>query len=989
MKTLICRTALVYYDGIQVLEGIDEGGASYVGVLVESTEGRKRYVVVGVSIGSILRFRNGALDLRSLLLENPRAEWFFGDLPEETDLPMQLVVQQGVLAGFDRLPDPGFYLPQEGEVLAAEAARPDPATEFLKMCLKTGASPEEAFANTIKVFGPADARTARSNAKAEIHRIYVLRDPPILADNELVEWYPGPSKDDRFWPSLVNYLRVQRRWEQPAIDELDRASTQVVSRIAPPGMPVIRTRGLVVGYVQSGKTANFTAVIAKAADVHYRLFVVLSGLTNSLRSQTQQRLEKELTSQVPAGGWMTLTTVDSDFSGNIPFKADVVLNQGNGPRILAVLKKNGNRLRRFIKWLEGTHPDIRRNCAILVIDDEADQASINTSKNDAERSKINALLVHLLREMPKVAYVGYTATPFANVLNEPPGGESLYPSNFIITLPRPKTYFGPEKIFGRERLNSEEEDTDIDGLDMVRLIPDAEASTLHEVSTGGVLDVPRSLDEALRYFLMATAARFAREGQIDFSTMMIHTTQRVVGHNLMRDAIASRWALLAGRLKQGDSEFKDQLRLQWESETERVSPADAGSQSEPVAFDKIVPHLARVMQSAEFIVDNYISPARLDFSRVGRILVVTGGNTLARGLTVEGLVTSYFIRTSTAYDTLMQMGRWFGYRPSYEDLPRIWMTDELRDYFFDLATIEEEFRSEVRRYTLGLTPKQFGPRIRTHPALMITSRLKMQAAINAFVSYGGMRCQTILFQHRNNNWLRGNLDAAQNLITAAARSAGTVKGPENGHIRLLDVPATDVLGFFEGYAFHPQSRELNRDLLLKYVRAQNAVGFLLKWNVVVVGQSDETRRGAWKTSLGAVGFINRSRMKEGNPDRATTANIKSLMSRVDIVADLDAAPEFATFSHEELQKLRNAKLPNHGLLLLYPISKDSVPARRKDGEENQQRENLDAVENVLGIAVVLPEPAVETPQAYVTVDMSRVSREEPEYPPAEEAEDAA
>ncbi len=988
MKTLSYRTALVYYDGIQVLEGVDEAGGSYIGVLVDAVGENDRYLVVGVSIGSLLRFRTGTLDLRSLLLLSANAEWYFGLMPEVAETPMALVPQSGPLASFDRLPEPGFFLSQSSEPEVIEPARPHPATEYFKKCLKTGAHPDEAFSDTLNVFGPDDAKVARNAAKAEIHRIYILRDPPILADNELVEWYPGPGPNDKYWPSLVKYLQNQRGWGQPAIDELDRASTQVVSRIAPPGMPAIRTRGLVVGYVQSGKTANFTAVIAKAADVQYRLFVVLSGLTNALRNQTQQRLEKELTSQVP-GGWMTLTTADSDFSGKIPMKADAVLNQGNGPRVLAVLKKNGNRLKRFIKWLEGTHPDIRRNCAIMVIDDEADQASINTSKNDAERSKINALLVRLLREMPKVAYVGYTATPFANVLNEPPGTDSLYPSNFIITLPRPKAYFGPEKIFGRERINTEEEEADIDGLDMVRPIDDEEADALRAGTSDGDVEVPASLDLALRYFMMATAARLAREGSIDFSTMMVHTTQRVAGHNLISEAVAQHGARLAERFATNDGVFIGELREQWLHESKRVTPVEAESRSRPATFDMLLPHLASVLNSTEVIVDNYLSPARLDFSRPGRVIVVVGGNTLARGLTVEGLVTSYFIRSSTAYDTLMQMGRWFGYRPGYEDLPRIWMTEELRDYFFDLATIEEEFRAEVRRYTLGLTPRQFGPRIRTHPALMITSRLKMQAAIKAYVSYGGMRCQTILFHHRDRAWLGRNLIAARDLLSAAKSSAQHVMGPKDGHLKLLDVPVSDVLRFFEAYAFHPQSRELQSELLLKYIRAQNQEDALKQWNVVVIGQSDETKRGAWETGMGSVGLINRSRMVDGHPDKSTTANIKSLMSRVDIVADLADAEKFTKLSHEELQKLRNERLPRHGLLLLYPIARDSVPVAKKDGTPNEQREGLQALEHVMGIAVVLPEPAVETPQAYETVDMSGVEREEPEYPPAEEAEDAA
>jgi len=986
-KSLTFRRPLFYYDGIQVLEGVDDNGSSYIGVLVEASGNHDVYVVVRISTGSLLRFRHGQMDLRSLLLQEPDGEWYIGNLPDDSEEPMALVSQTGKLADFPRLPEPGFILPQPKEAIARPTLRRDPATEYFKKCLKGGQTPDEAFGDTLSLFGPSDAKTARMNAKAEIHRIYILRDPPILADNDLVKWYTGPTAEDKFWPSLAKFLRTERQWDDNAVEELNQASTQIVSRLSPPGMPQIRTRGLVVGYVQSGKTANFTAVVAKAADVNYRLFVVLSGLTNSLRNQTQQRLDRELVSLAP-GGWLTLTTAESDFSGSIPFKADAVLSQGNGPRVLAVLKKNGNRLRRFVQWLEGAHPDIKRNCPILIIDDEADQASINTSKNELERSRINKLIVRLLNNMPKAAYIGYTATPFANVLNEPPGPNSLYPSHFIVTLPRPKTYFGPERIFGRERLDANEEDADIDGLDMVRSIPDEEALTLHGAPGGAAFEVTPSLDSALRYFLMATAARLHREQKIDFSTMMIHTTQRVVGHDVVRQVVAAHGAALSGRIFAGDAAFTAELRSQWESELTRVTSADAGANHSAVTFDDLMSRLPDVMKRTEFIVDNYISPARLDFSQTGRILVVTGGNTLARGLTVEGLVTSYFIRTSTAYDTLMQMGRWFGYRPNYEDLPRIWMTDELRDYFFDLATIEEEFRSEVRRYTLGLTPRQFGPRIRTHPALMITSRLKMQAAIDAYVSYGGMRCQTILFHYRDKKWLQENLDAGRDLIAAAARNTANASAPQEGRLRFIDVPVSDVVAFFERYEFHPDSREMTRELVLKYIRAQNGKKSLLKWNVVVVGQRDETKLGAWDTGLGSIGLINRSRMREASGNNSNTANIKTLMSKADIVADFEAETDVTKSSHEDLLNLRNERLPRQGLLLLYPISKDSVPALKKNGLPNEQRQDLNALEHVLGVAIVLPEAVTDTPQSYKTVNMENSPREEPEYSKLEEKEDS-
>ncbi|HEV2454632.1 MAG TPA: hypothetical protein VGY98_10235, partial [Verrucomicrobiae bacterium] len=213
----------------------------------------------------------------------------------------------------------------EAKAEAIKSPSAPPAEEFFLKCLKLGQSIEEAFSETLALFGPDAAKAARASVAKRTGNIYVLRDPPIIVEHGMAEWYPGPSEDDVFWPPLKRYL-INKGWLE-AIEDLDKSSTMVVSRLAPPGLADIRTRGLVVGYVQSGKTANFTAVISKAADVNYRMFVVLSGLTNSLRNQTQARLEAELRDLNPAK-WLTLTQGDQDFNGKMPVNVDYALSPG-------------------------------------------------------------------------------------------------------------------------------------------------------------------------------------------------------------------------------------------------------------------------------------------------------------------------------------------------------------------------------------------------------------------------------------------------------------------------------------------------------------------------------------------------------------------------------------------------------------------------------------------------------------------------------------
>jgi hypothetical protein len=851
----------------------------------------------------------------------------------------------------------------------------DPAIELLKAKLHVGQSIEEAYSFVVRCFGQDVAKAARAAVAKEIGQLYILRDPPIIVEHGMAEWYPGPSDDDLFWPPLKRYL-TQKGWDQDALNDLDLSSSLVVSRLAPPGVAQIQTRGLVVGYVQSGKTSNFTAVISKAADINYRMFVVLSGLTNSLRNQTQARLETELVNLNPAG-WLTLTQGEKDFSGRMPVTVDYALNPGK--KILVVLKKNQAVLRRFIRWLSGGNPTLMQSCPILVIDDEADQASVNASNNEQRRTAINALLLQLLGLSPKAAYVGYTATPFANVLNEPPEDNNLYPRHFILSLPRPKNYFGPERIFGRERLRTEEDDSEIDGLDMIRPVTDEEADRLRAGTEAFQPEIVPSLGAALKYFWMATAARLVRRSTIDFSTMLVHTTLLTDTHQFYREQLEQFRTSYASLLANDTEAQKAALRKQWDDEAARLDRTKAGCALPAVTFDELWPHFTEIVNKTKIVVDNHRSQDRLNFSndRKGTIYLVVGGNTLSRGLTLEGLVVSYFIRTSTAYDTLMQMGRWFGYRTGYEDLPRIWMTNELAENFFDLATVEEDFRTEVKRYTLQKTPAQFGPRIRTHPSLSITSRLKMQAAIMCEMSYGGHRCQTILFKHKDIRWLNANISATQTLLAKAARTHEVKQEIKEGErIALYDVPVEQVLEFFKTYRFHERNREFSRDLVTTYIEGQNKNKALLKWNIVLLGIG-KSSYGPFDSGIGKVGLIGRSRMKfTTDPD---TANIKALMSRKDIVADLPPRDEYVAMDEEHLFQARQGIYPEHGLLVLYPIARDSKPSAKPAKEPSRERAPLDAVQDVIGLALVCPSPDHDTPQGYMTVDMSSVQREELDF----------
>jgi hypothetical protein len=804
-------------------------------------------------------------------------------------------------------------------------------------------------------------------------QIRKLDESTTLQDPRLAStlWYDGPQANDRYWPALKQML-VQKGWMTDAIERLDRSSTKIVSFLEAPYNASINTRGLVIGYVQSGKTANYSAVIAKAADAGYRLFIVLSGLTDQLRNQTQRRLAQEITKLNDRNerDWFTLTNIGADFvapAGN----ASTLLPRQN-LRLLAVVKKNATILRRLYDWLDKTLKDVAASCPVLIIDDEADQASVNASRSQDKRTAINGLILDILKAMPKTAYVGYTATPFANVFIDLTTN-NLYPTDFIIDLPRPADYFGAERIFGRDSLIADGEDQQSEILDVVRLIPPEEVSYLKPGSPKDRADfqpeITLELEKALHYYWMATAARQIRDGEKNHSTMLIHTTLYRESQDRFRPLLSLYREKFRQRLRNNDQNLINRLQALWEKEQQAVPSSDSGLLS--VSFAALLPMLQGVVYNTDVVIENSSSLSRLEYDdKNPKPVIVVGGNILSRGLTLEGLIVSFFIRTANAYDTLLQMGRWFGYRRGYEDLPRIWMTEELQGFFYDMATVEQEIREDIKLYELeGVTPREFAVRVRSHKSLEITSRLKMQTTVACEVSFADKFHQTILFRHTEIDWLSENLEAGRALIKNI-RQLGiiSVPGGREQQVVFRDIPVQLIRKFLGQYQFHEYNKAFSSQLLTGYIDAQNRLGSLLYWNVVIVTRKQMLKDSPEKLiDLGLdnlVPLLNRSRLVT---DAATEYASLGVIANGygDIVADLNL-PE------DEVRKMGGAALrkerpPKIGLLLLYPIDKDSEP--RKIGKKSGRniRTTLNAVEHLLGIAFAFPPvPADQmTPQSYV------------------------
>lgn len=777
----------------------------------------------------------------------------------------------------------------------------------------------------------------------------------IADDVRDAPWYVGPREGDTYWPQLEN--RLLNSPMARAVPEVDAASTKVVAHFADPGIRGLKKKGLVLGYVQSGKTANYTAVIAKAADAGYRTFVVLSGMHNNLRRQTQARVDRDLGTDT----WAGLTTEDSDFG--------TVLNgsalMAQGVHSIAVVKKNAARLRRLRDWLRDIDPDVRGRSPILILDDEADQATPNSQAARDEVSRINALIREIWAEVVTGSYVGYTATPFANVFMDPEDEEDLYPSDFILDLPRSDEYFGAERIFGRSALD--DADDPEDGLDMVRTVEVNEAAALRPPSRAderAAFDppLPASLIRATRWFLLSTAIRRHRGQTQAHNSMLIHTSAYIRPHFTMRARLED---LLTEFRRSYDLGNLTEFREVFEDEATRVQGLnDHGRPPWPAVSQE----LNQVLREARVVVDNGSSDDRLDYNRVDadgtsvpESVIAVGGSTLSRGLTLEGLTVSYFLRTSSTYDTLLQMGRWFGYRNGYEDLPRIWMPDELREEFMFLALVEEEIRRDMRRLeSLNVTPKQFGVRVRAHPGrLSITSKAKMAHADLVRVSYAGQRHQTIVLHEGHTDILRKNLEATRSLVSFCRRHC-TPGVLEPWQSQFFDLSRERLIEFLTDFTFHPDQPGLRSDHVIGWLRT---AALDSRWNVVVRGTSrplkfkDGTLVDLGTVDLGLddlVPMVNRAPLTR--PEAATgVANIKALLSQSDWLADLD--PELVKDlgphkSQNDYQASRRQHAGDNGLLIIYAVSPRSVPVRETQAGA---RRKMASEAPLIGLGLIFPE----------------------------------
>ena len=576
-------------------------------------------------------------------------------------------------------------------------------------------------------------------------------------------WLPklrqAPGFTGHFWKRYRVHLAQQEKLGEPILKSLDESTESIVNLCGDPnGNAPFQRRGLIIGDVQSGKTANYIGICCKAADAGYRVIVLLTGTLESLRKQTQQRLDEGFVGfytdqqSMAAGGKRTLlgvglidqraecqvlTTRVADFSTQIASQANIRIEGCPFPTLL-VTKKNAQNLGNIIRWLQNSVGNgAKLNVPILVIDDESDNASVNTNERDAEATRINRQIRELLVSFNQASYVGVTATPFANVFIRHDSvqemiGDDLFPKHFIYSLSPPTNYWGVHRLFG--------DDADADASRGFTLInnEDAEAwlPLKHKIDAS-VDGRPASLDAAVRHFVIATAIRDSRDDPArparPARAMLVNVSRFTRVQNAVRDAIEEyrKGLLLDLEAYSATNDFSlTETGRGLFGAYQELATANAmlDSPNQLPTWDEIQQRLTGVVRLiSTTAVNSDNGAANLDF-KGGKRLIVVGGNSLSRGITLEGLGTSYFYRKPLATDTLVQMGRWFGYRDGYVDLCRIYLSDDAQVSFAEASETLAELRIDIEQMNIqGRTPEDFGLRVLHHPGrLAITARKKMR-----------------------------------------------------------------------------------------------------------------------------------------------------------------------------------------------------------------------------------------------------------------------
>lgn len=791
------------------------------------------------------------------------------------------------------------------------------------------------------------------------------------------------------WQQYKRALK-EKNFSSNSINNIEQSSYQILQQLDINTLNKEPVKGLVVGSVQSGKTANMIGLMSMAADYGFNFFIIFSGVIDNLRIQTENRMYKDLNLHGNLN-WVKLSNPSLKSQNPELNWRSIHLDRHSKNRYFTVSLKNKSRMEDLIKWLYSDENKLKQ-LKVLIIDDEADQASINTKKiEEDERTSINDAMLRLVegidgKKMKAVNYISYTATPYANALNE---SEGLFPKDFVFSLPVSEDYIGPKEIFG---LHEPEQSPK---LDIVRSISDRHFNQIIDIHKGKNEEIPESLQYAITWFFLS-AACYRIYGYKSPVSMLVHTSHQISHHEEIYEAIY-KYLL---EIQKNKERFIEKAKTIYNRETvdfpkrdfERAMP-DYSSLSEIKdypTFEEVETQLRRVLdeegqeyvshipleddgtprytEGFHIVIDNsktkpsdpnqevrLVYPTRQE-TKHAPMFIVIGGNTLSRGLTLEGLTTSYFLRTTLQADTLFQMGRWFGYRKGYELLPRIWLDNNARNRFEYISQINEELIETIEEMSItGQTPQELGIKVKNSPDnafLRLTSNNKMQEARVLTWDFSNINKQTIIFSNDTEK-LRYNLSLTNDFLSHIDNELMKVK---NSVFVWEGVPYKNVKDYLSQFVFSERDTFFrNMDLFLEWFdNTENAeMDKYRNWNIILATKDSINKFGNdAKYELNGHTFnpVFRTRLYTIDSDPVDTVSIGALRSPTHMLADVVGHNIKGTPNQKEVRKIRKeAGLSMVPQLIIYVIDKDSTPTTK-----GSEREDLDFDEDIVGMNLYIP-----------------------------------
>lgn len=798
------------------------------------------------------------------------------------------------------------------------------------------------------------------------------------------EYRAENAADLKFWNRYSKYLFERKHWEKSAITKsIGNPTDMLLNAIADPNRTVAQEkRAMVVGYVQSGKTANYIGLINKALDAGYKYIIVLAGIHNNLRSQTQSRIDEEVlgyeTSSEArqkqreraeknrigvgtlynAGFVQTLTFRDE--SGDFSKKNSSWDTHPDVPTII-VTKKIKSTLtnlieniesKQVVKQDENGHFVMPAKYPLLLIDDEADQASVNTGYDydddgniidEYDVKTINRLIRNLLNHFECKSYVGYTATPYANIfipndlaVASEDLGNDLFPADCIISLPKPYRYIGANEFFGYGT-----EDEEPKPMPLVRKIKDEDFVDVKKKVVG---ELPNSLKKAMKCFLISIAIRNCRGELYKPNTMLIHVARIKNMHKQLERKVSEYfYDELQSMIIDGDSETKaeiyDLIREEYLpiSEKMRKDFPRYMENAYDVDEDEIYEEIVRLMNEDRVKINIINGDSKdvlcyKDHEGEEYNVIAIGGDKFSRGLTLEGLSISYFTRESKYYDTLMQMGRWFGFRPKYADLCRVFITDTIYRWFARIAFATDNLRNQIT-YMCDekAKPRDFGLRVATHPELKISSPKKVKSGTIQQLDFSATLTVTrdidVNIEMYDSNYKAVNhlFSYAEKILTAKEHFAKLGRETNTEHYFIENVNSTRIIEFFRNYQTSKRARKVNGNNIATYIEEQNKDGLLVNWTVCLINTGEDVP-GFEIAGKHIKNGITRKRENSIVPQE-DTCSVHMLKSKDQEYYDMSLS-EYEEIKQIEdkgdektvAEHIRATKMdPKKGLLLIYPI----------------------------------------------------------------------